>query len=81
MRHHSPDQTQLLRALVRFHGRDPGMFEAAVLDDGSIRVLGPNAAAFYAADAWTSRFIRHLHKGYFDPQPVAAPSQRPGRRH
>jgi hypothetical protein len=74
MRFHSPDQTQLLRALVRYHGSDPQLFEAAVLDDGSIRVLGPGAAAFYPADAWTSRFLRHLHKGWFDPQraPTAA---------
>jgi hypothetical protein len=72
VRHHSSDQTQLLRALVRYCGRNPLDFEAAVLEDGSIRVLGPGSAAFYPAEAWTSRFVRHLHRGWFDPQPVAS---------
>ncbi len=62
----SPDLTQLLRNLVKYTGRDPAGFEATVLDDGSISIRGPGAAAFYPAEAWTSKFVRHLHRGFFE---------------
>lgn len=71
MRNSAPDLTLLVRNLVRYAGRHPQGFEASVLQDGSIRVLGPFGAVFYPAEAWTSRFMRHLHKGYFEAAVVA----------
>jgi hypothetical protein len=55
--------------LASMTGREPRDFDAQVLEDGSIRVSGPAAAAWYPPTGWTSRFARHLHAGFFD-QPV-----------
>lgn len=66
-------QTRLVRNLVRFTGRDPLAYSALVADDGCIGIRCPVAAVFYPVDAWTSKFIRHLHAGFFDvAQPAAA---------
>lgn len=62
----SPVETQLLRQLVVVQGRDPWGFSAAVLPDGTISVRSPAAAAFYPLEGWSTRFMRHLHQGYFD---------------
>jgi hypothetical protein len=72
----SPIETQLLRQLVMVQGRDPRGFSAAVLSDGSISVRSPAAAAFYPLDGWTTRFVRHLHQGYFDAQALTQAVQR-----
>ena len=72
----SPIETQLLRQLVVVHGRDPAGFSAAVLPDGTISVRSPAAAAFYPLEAWTSRFLRHLHQGYFDARALGETVQR-----
>jgi hypothetical protein len=72
----SPIETQLLRQLVVVQGRDPWGFSAAVLPDGTISVRSPAAAAFYPLDGWTSRFMRHLHQGYFDAQTLRRAVQR-----
>lgn len=75
MRQFPPDLTRLVRNLLRFGGRDPAGFEARLLDDGTVAVRGPFACAYYQVDGWTSKFVRHLHAGYFEPQPswLAAP--------
>jgi hypothetical protein len=62
----SPAETQLLRHLIRFSGRDPAGFEALVLPDSTIRVLGPRGATVYPIEGWVSKFVRHLHRGFFD---------------
>ncbi|HYF16346.1 MAG TPA: hypothetical protein VEA40_00655 [Ramlibacter sp.] len=67
----SLDITQLVHSVVRFTGREPDGFAAAVLEDGSIQVRGPHGAAFYPQQAWLSKFTRHLHRGFFDVAPVA----------
>ena len=72
----SPEETELLRQLVLVQGRDPGGFSAALLPDGSISVRSPAAAAFYPLEGWTSRFVRHLHQGFFDPKTLAQPAPR-----
>jgi len=69
-------ETQVLRRLVEVEGRDPWGFTAAVLPDGSISVRSPAAAAFYPLDGWTSRFVRHLHQGYFDARSLGHALQR-----
>ncbi|TFY99395.1 hypothetical protein EZ313_22880 [Ramlibacter henchirensis] len=67
-------ETQLLRQLVLVQGRDATGFAASVLPDGCcISVRSPAAAAFYPLEGWTSRFLRHLHHGYFDPKAVTRP--------
>jgi hypothetical protein len=58
--------TQLGRNLVAYTGRDPGLYKVLIDDDGCVRVLSPGAAVRYPADAWTSKFVRHLHGGLFD---------------
>lgn len=60
-------ETRLLHSLLRLHGRSPDGFSATLLDDGSISIVGPRGAAFYPQAAWTSRFLRHLQLGFFDP--------------
>lgn len=67
-------ETTLLRQLVRLHGRDPSSFQAVVLQDGSICVRCRGTAAFYRPQAWTSRFVHHLCKGYFDQALKAVPA-------
>lgn len=70
-------ETRLLRNLVRLHGRDPHGFEATVLPSQRVRVMAPCGAAFYPCDGWTSRFVRHLHQGFFDPrQPATLSGER-----
>lgn len=66
---HLPE-TRLLHSLLRLHGRSPDGFAATLLADGSISIVGPRGAAFYPRAAWTSRFLRHLRLGYFDPVPA-----------
>ena len=65
---HFPAETRLVRNLVRLHGRDPRGFQAAVLPGGRLQMLAPCGAAFYPLDGWTSRFVRHLVQGFFDPR-------------
>ena len=72
----SPIETHLLRQLVVVQGRDPWGFSAAVLPDGTISVRSPAAAAFYPLDGWTTRFMRHLHQGYFDARTQGQPVRR-----
>jgi hypothetical protein len=48
------------------HGRDATGFKARIHDDGTVAVTGPAGTASYPIDGWTSRFVRHLHEGYFD---------------
>lgn len=71
-RNHSIDITQLVHSVVRFTGRHPEEFQAAVLEDGSIQVRGPHGAAFYPQQAWLSKFTRHLHRGFYDAVQVQA---------
>lgn len=68
--HRSPE-TRLLHSLVRLHGRDPGGFQATVLPDRTVQVMAPSGAAYYPLDGWTSRFVRHLHNGFFDARQPA----------
>ncbi len=65
----SVSQTQFLRNVVRDQGRDASGFEAATLPNGSVRVLGPRAAAVYPHAGWVERFVAHLQQGYFDGHP------------
>jgi len=74
----SPAETQLLRQLVLVQGRDPRGFTAALLPGGSISVRSPAAAAFYPVEGWTSRFLRHLHRGFFDARTLERPPTAPG---
>jgi hypothetical protein len=69
----SSEATQLVRSLLRLHGHDPAGFHAS-LDGLSVCVRGPVAFACYRADGWTSRFIRHLCSGYYDPRPQRHPT-------
>ena len=64
-------ETKLLHNLVRLHGRDPRGFEATVLPTCVIRVMAPCGAAFYPIEGWISRFVRHLHQGFFDSRQPA----------
>jgi len=70
MSHLPLPETRLLHNLLRLHGRCPDGFSAVFLLDGSISIIGPHGAAFYPGDGWTSRFLRHLRQGFFDPAPV-----------
>ena len=72
----SPAETELLRQLVAMQDRDPSGFSAAVLADGTISVRSPAAAAFYPLAGWTTRFMRHLHQGYFDARTQGQPVRR-----
>ena len=60
-------ETRLLHSLLRLHGRNPQGYTAALLADGSVRIVGPHGAVFYPEAGWTSRFLRHLRLGFFDP--------------
>ena len=60
-------ETRLLHSLLRLHGRNPDGFSATLLAGGTISIVGPHGAAFYPGDACTSRFLRHLQMGFFDP--------------
>ena len=60
-------ETRLLHSLLRLHGRCPDGFTATLLADGSISIVGPHGAAFYPGAAWSSRFLRHLRLGFYDP--------------
>jgi hypothetical protein len=62
----SPAETQLVRHLVRLSGRSPVGYAAAVVPANSIRILGPRAAVVYPLEGWVSKFMRHLHQGYFE---------------
>jgi hypothetical protein len=68
-------ETRLLRNLVRLHGRDPQGFEATLLPTSIVRVMAPSGAAFYPVEGWTSRFVRHLHQGFFDARQPATLSE------
>jgi hypothetical protein len=61
-----PDLSQLIEGLIRCADRDPAGFAVSILEDGSIQIRGPHALAIYPATAWTSKFTRHLHQGFFD---------------
>lgn len=67
---HPLPETRLLHNLLGLHGRCADGFSVAFLSDGSVRVRGPRTASFYPGVAWTSRFLRHLLCGYFDPAAV-----------
>ncbi|MBA2962003.1 MULTISPECIES: hypothetical protein [Ramlibacter] len=67
MKNPSPDVSKLVQNLVRLTGRDAHGYEAFVLADASIAVRNSTAAAYYPLEGWTSRFIRHLHQGFYDP--------------
>jgi len=74
----SPAETQLVRHLVRLAGRSPLGYAAAVLPTGAIRILGPRAAVVYPLEGWVSKFMRHLHHGYFDGL-AHAPAEQAGQ--
>ncbi|HZY19048.1 MAG TPA: hypothetical protein VFE82_11240 [Ramlibacter sp.] len=59
--------TALLKSILRFHGRDPQGYDVQLQEDGTVSVRGPGAAAFYPQPAWTTKFIRHLLRGFYDP--------------
>lgn len=67
--------TRLIRNLLRLHGHPAEAFVASCLDDGSVCVRGPGAFASYRPEAWTSKFVRHLCAGYFDPRPALHPQR------
>ena len=76
----SPVETQLVRHLVRLAGRSPIGYAASVLPTTSIRILGPRVAVVYPLEGWVSKFMRHLHQGYFDggvPAPADLARQEP----
>lgn len=65
-------QTKLLRSLVRLHGRPPEAFRIhRASPDGRVLVVGPTSVVSYPAESWTTAFLRHLHRGYFDPSASA----------
>lgn len=64
--------TRLVRNLVAFTGRDPRDYTALVGDDGCVGVVS-TVTVFYPVDAWTSKFVRHLHAGVFDVEDQAVP--------
>jgi hypothetical protein len=64
-------ETRLVHALLRLHGRSADGFSARFLADGAICITGPGTAVFYTGAGWTSRFLRHVHQGYFDAVPAA----------
>jgi hypothetical protein len=75
----SSPETRLLRSLVRLHGRDPEGFRATVLPERAVQVMAPCGAAVYPLDGWTSRFVRHLHQGFFDARhPALLPAEHAG---
>ena len=57
--------TDLVRNIVRLHSGDPEGYAAAEMPDGTVRVEGPSNVAVYPREAWTTKFTRHLHSGYF----------------
>jgi len=63
-------ETRLLRSLLRLHGHSPEGFSVRMMADGCACITGPHTASFYPGDCWTSLFLRHLHRGYFDIAPV-----------
>lgn len=67
-------ETRLLHSLLRLHGRNPDGYSATVRGGGTISIVGPHGAAFYPEAGWTSRFLRHLRMGFFEP---AHAGQRP----
>jgi hypothetical protein len=66
MRNESSDCTRVVRHLVRLHQREPAGFQASLLQGGTVCIRGPAAAAYYPQPAWISKFVRHLHQGYYD---------------
>lgn len=68
--------TSFVQSIVRKHGRNAADFGAMILDDGTVAVSGPIGTALYPLDGWTSKFVRHLEQGYFDP--VIAPASSSG---
>jgi len=71
----TPLETELVRRLVRFAGKDGApTFSAVVMPNEMMLVRGPHGAAYYQLEGWSSRFMRHLHTGYFhSAQAAAAP--------
>jgi len=59
--------SRLIRNLVRLSGGAPDRFSAAVTGDGQICIRCESTVAFYPLEAWISRFMRHLQRGYFEP--------------
>lgn len=72
MRSFAPDATRLVTNLLRLNGRDPTGYEVGLLEDGSICVRSPTAAACYPLEGWISKFNKHLHRGFFDGQTALA---------
>lgn len=64
--------TVLARSIVRLHGRDPLGFTATETYDSVVCVRGPGATAYYPREAWTTKFTRHLVRGFFTPSAVDA---------
>lgn len=58
--------TRLVRNIACLNGLPEGGFEASVTATGGIKVCGPTGSAHYPAEAWVSKFVRHLHRGYFE---------------
>jgi hypothetical protein len=63
--------TRLLKNLLRISGREIKNFELKLLDGKSVRVLLDGVVAHYPLEGWTSRLLRHLYAGFFDPRRAA----------
>jgi hypothetical protein len=63
-------ETRLVHALLRLHGHPVDGFSARLMPDGAICITGPHSASFYPDNCWTSLFLHHLRRGFFDPAPV-----------
>jgi len=63
-------ETRLLHALLRLHGHERAGFSARLMADHGICITGPHSASFYPVEGWTSLFLHHLRRGFFDPAPV-----------
>jgi len=64
-------ETRLVHALLRLHQRSCDGFSARFLADGAICITGPQRAVFYGGAGWISRFVLHVHQGFFDAVPAA----------
>ena len=77
VKENSPAQTLLVRRLVRLSGlHEPAAFSAVVLPGGdTVMVRNGTCGSYYPAAGWTSRFMRHLHAGFYGT--VRAPRPAP----
>jgi len=67
-------ESRLVQNLARIAGKNPQEFQAFRLESGAVRVVGPASAVSYQGEAWVSKFVSHLHRGYFTPPVIHARS-------